>query len=81
MSEYEERRIGSLKVRIDRTLCVGFGDCIEHAPEAFRLDEEDIAVFGSDPQATERERLVQACDLCPVDALVVWDENGDQLVP
>ena len=80
MSDYEDRVVGTLKVRIDRALCVGFGDCVEHAPDAFRLDHEDIAVF-VDRAATECDRLVQACDLCPVDALTVWDEHGNQLVP
>ena len=80
MSDYEDRVVGTLKVRIDRTLCVGFGDCVEYAPDAFRLDHEDIAVFVH-RVTTECDRLVQACDLCPVDALLVWDEHGNQLVP
>lgn len=29
----------------------------------------------------ERERLIDACDVCPVDALIVTDANGKQLVP
>ncbi|MFN2570274.1 MAG: ferredoxin [Gemmatimonadales bacterium] len=79
MSEFEERSIGDLRVRIDRTLCVGFGDCITEAPEAFVLDESGVAVFVQ-PDVVERERLVRACDACPVDAITVW--NGDaQIVP
>ncbi len=37
MALQEDRKIGSLSVRIDRTLCVGFGDCVTEAPEAFQL--------------------------------------------
>ena len=80
MSEQDERIVGTLRVRIDRTLCVGFGDCITEAPEAFVLDEEGIAVFVN-PDAVERERLLRACDVCPVDAITVWDESGAQIVP
>lgn len=80
MAGFEERQVGGLRIRIDRGLCVGFGDCIEAAPEAFRLDEEGVAVF-TGPDAVERERLLSACDACPVDALTVWDETGGQLVP
>jgi ferredoxin len=69
-----------LRVSIDRSLCVGFGDCIEAAPEAFQLDEENIAIF-LDPERVDREQLVRACDACPVDAITVWDEKGEQLVP
>ena len=50
------------------------------APEAFVLDGEGLAVF-KEPERVERERLVAACEACPVDALTVWDETGVQLVP
>ena len=75
-----ERTVAGLRVRIDRTLCVGFGECVTEAPEAFVLDGEDIVVFAH-PEQVERERLIRACDLCPVDALTVWDETGKQVVP
>lgn len=80
MAEFEERQVGGLRVRIDRNLCVGFGDCIEGAPEAFVLDDEGLAVFKA-PDAVERARLLAACDACPVDAITVWDESGAQVVP
>ncbi|HET6361740.1 MAG TPA: ferredoxin [Gemmatimonadota bacterium] len=76
-----ERRIAGLTVRIDRLLCVGFGDCIEAAPESFELDEEGVVVFRSEADAVERERIVRACAACPVDALTVLDEDGSQLAP
>jgi ferredoxin len=80
VSDYEERTVGELRVRIDRTLCVGFGDCITEAPEAFVLDESGTAIF-VDLGAVDRERLLRACDSCPVDAITVWNETGAQIVP
>lgn len=80
MSDIEERLVGALRVRIDRTLCVGFGDCITEAPEAFVLDDAGVAVFVN-PAMVDRERLLRACDACPVDAITVWDEHGVQIVP
>ena len=80
MSDADERVVSGLRVRIDRTLCVGFGDCITEAPEAFVLDESGTAVF-VEPEIVERERLLRACDACPVDAITVWDGEGNQLVP
>ena len=80
MSDVHERTVGDLTVRVDRTLCVGFGDCVQEAPEAFRLDEEEVVVFEA-PEQVERERLLRACDVCPVDALMVFDAGGNQLVP
>jgi ferredoxin len=80
VTDFEERAVGDLRVRIDRTLCVGFGDCVTAAPEAFVLDESGTAVFVN-PGAVERERLLRACDACPVDAITVWNELGAQIVP
>jgi ferredoxin len=80
VSDFEERTFGDLRVRIDRTLCVGFGDCVTEAPEAFVLDESGVAIFVN-PDAVERARLLRACDACPVDAITVWNENGSQIVP
>jgi ferredoxin len=80
VADFEERQVGGLRIRIDRGLCVGFGDCIEAAPEAFRLDGENVAVF-TEPERVERARLVAACDACPVDALTAWDETGAQVAP
>jgi len=80
VAAFEERTFGGLKVRIDRELCVGFGDCVTGAPEAFELDAEGLAVF-KQPEAAPRERLLAACEACPVDAITVWDETGAELVP
>ncbi|MEE9208431.1 MAG: ferredoxin [Gemmatimonadota bacterium] len=71
---------GDLRVEIDRTLCVGFGDCVQAAPETFELDEEDVAVF-KPGAAPDRERLIRACAECPVDAITVIDGEGVTLVP
>ncbi|NIP59471.1 MAG: ferredoxin [Gemmatimonadetes bacterium] len=81
LSDHEERRLGRLTVKIDRLLCVGFGDCIEAAPEAFEFDGEGIATLTNGANGLDEERLLEACDLCPVDALIVLDEDGSQLVP
>lgn len=74
------RRVGDMTVTIDRLLCVGFGDCIEEAPRAFEFDDEGIAIL-TDPEDVERERLLRACEICPVDAITVVDGDGRQVVP
>lgn len=80
MSDIEERVIGGLVVRIDRLLCVGFGDCIDVAPDALVFDEEGIVTFTPAAAQLERERLVAACRICPVDAITVH-EDGEQIAP
>ena len=76
----DERTVHGLRVVIDRDQCVGFGDCVKEAPDGFKLDADTVAVFVT-PDAVERERLLRACDACPVDAITVYDEAGCQIVP
>jgi ferredoxin len=81
MSHVVERRVAGLTVRIDRHLCVGFGDCVDEAPESFEVDGEGIVVVREDPDTAGRERLIRACESCPVDALSVLDDDGRPLAP
>lgn len=80
MSDIEERDVAGLTVRIDRTLCVGFEDCMEDGPALFRLDAEGICTFGDDPDGVGREAVIRACEVCPVDALEVFDGDGTKIV-
>jgi ferredoxin len=80
VADFDERVVAGLRVRIDRTLCVGFGDCVKESPEAFALDDDNVAVFVT-PDAVAREALLRACASCPVDALTVWGDDDRQLVP
>lgn len=79
--DIEERSVANLTVKIDRLICVGFETCCDTAPELFRLDDEGIATFGPDAEAASRERILEACRSCPVDALTVVDSSGATLVP
>lgn len=78
--QFEERTVGDLHLRIDRTLCVSFGDCVDEAAGAFALDGDGVVVFVK-PETVDRDHLVRACAACPVDALTVLDCAGNQLVP
>ena len=73
-------RLG-VTIEIDRELCFGFGDCVDAAPAAFRLDEESKSVV-VDPEAYDLETLVQAAQDCPVDAIFVVDaRTGEGIYP
>jgi ferredoxin len=81
VSHIEERSIGGVTVRIDRTLCVAFETCIDLAPTVFVFDDEGIVTFTRTETDVAREHLIEACRACPVDALVVIDEAGTEIVP
>jgi ferredoxin len=76
-----ERRFGGLTVRIDRDQCIGNQSCIAVAPEVFELDDEQAVAFREDAKLIERQRLIEACQSCPVSALLVIDEEGNEIVP
>jgi ferredoxin len=81
MAEFVERKIGDLTVRIDRATCIGSGNCIKVAPELFQLDSENVVAFQGNVAALEGDRVLEACQVCPVDALIVLDADGNQLIP
>ena len=76
-----EQKFGDLTVRIDRDQCISTANCMRLAEEVFEFDGEDICAFKKDPPVIDRERLLEACRVCPVDALIVLDSDGQQLVP
>jgi ferredoxin len=81
IGDFVERKIRNLTVRIDRALCISTANCMKVAPGAFEFDDETICAFKESPPEIEQERLIDACTVCPVDALIVIDEHGKQLVP
>lgn len=64
-----ERTISGLVIRIDRDSCIGTGACTKAAPEVFELDDRQVVTFTEDPPDIEADRLVDACESCPVFAL------------
>jgi ferredoxin len=67
-----------MKVRVDRDLCVGIGNCVALAPAVFRLDNENKAVV-LNPSAVSEEKLMSAAESCPVSAIILEDGSGNQL--
>lgn len=81
MSDLVERKIGELTIRIDRATCIGSGNCAKVAPGVFELDAEAVAAFTEKRDVAEPEQLLEACRVCPVDALLAISSDGKQLVP
>lgn len=81
MSDTPEREIGGVKVRLNRGGCISTGACVKAAPEVLRLDSRQLVSFAEPPGEVERERLIDACQFCPVGAIEAWDEGGERLAP
>ncbi|RPI75807.1 MAG: ferredoxin [Ignavibacteriales bacterium] len=80
MNDLQEKRISGLLLKIDRSTCIATTNCKKVAPEIFELDEENIISFKGNGDV-DSERLIEACSVCPVNALYVIDKEGNQLVP
>ena len=70
----------SLKVKVDRLLCIGTADCVAIAPNTFELDDESKAVVKKQNGDSD-EKILQAAKTCPVLAIIVEDEKGKQVFP
>lgn len=77
----EERTISGLDIRIDRAQCIGTANCVAVAPEVFEMGDDQIVTFVEEPEDIEPDRLIEACDICPVEALIATDAEGTQIVP
>ena len=69
-----------MRVRVDRDLCIGMGNCVAYAPTVFKLDEENKAVV-LDPSSVDVDTLLEAAESCPENAITVEDDEGRQLYP
>lgn len=81
MSDVVEKNISDVIVKIERTSCIASANCIKVAPEIFELDDENICSFKEPSSETDSEKIKEACSVCPVSALYVFDKDNKQVVP
>ena len=67
-----------MQVRIRRGACCGNAECVEIAPAVFALDSKGKAVV-LDPEAASLEVLLDAAESCPCSAIVVEDDDGNEV--
>ncbi len=68
-----------MRIRLDRTICDGFGVCAKHAPEYFLLDDWGYASLEGAGEVAEgdRDAVMRALLDCPVHAITEWGEHRD----
>jgi ferredoxin len=69
-----------MQVRIRRSACCGNAECVEIAPAVFALDSKNKAIV-LDPDGASLEALLEAAEACPCEAIVVEDDDGNELFP
>lgn len=78
-NERFSKRNGVL-IKVDHDICAGFGECVAVAPDVFALDDKSQSII-VDPEASGLDVLKEAADVCPVSAILLFDENGAQIAP
>lgn len=68
------------KIVVDRNLCIGAASCVAVAPGVFELDSENKAVVYNDKGADD-ETILLAAKSCPTQAILLFDEEGNQVFP
>ena len=69
-----------MRVKIDRALCNGQENCVAVAPSVFRLDGERKAIV-RDVSSVDEDTLWRAAESCTRNAVVLEDDEGNQLYP
>jgi ferredoxin len=69
-----------MKVNVDRDLCIGVSNCVAIAPTVFKLDDKNKAIV-LDPSSVDDDALLEAAESCPGNAIIVEDDEGNQLYP
>jgi ferredoxin len=69
-----------MRIRVDRNLCTGIGNCVAVAPTVFTLDKSNKAVVLK-PESIDEDTLMSAAESCPENAVIIEDDDGNQLYP
>ena len=58
------------EIRVDRSLCMGSGQCLWYAPNTFDQDDNTVAVV-IDQHGDPEEKIQTAVDSCPTQAISI----------
>ena len=56
------------RIKINRSLCTAYAECVGLAPEVFQLGTDNVSVV-VDPEGGDDEMVLDAARACPVDAI------------
>lgn len=75
------KKVRTLTMHINRSLCIGAATCVALAPKAWGLDDEAKAIILPSADEESDQALIDAAKGCPVAAITITDESGKQLFP
>jgi ferredoxin len=67
-----ERKENTMRVSVDKDVCLGAGNCVRTAPDVFDQDEEGfVELLDDNPPSELEEDVLLARRLCPARAITV----------
>jgi len=83
--------MATFKVVLDRAGCIGAGSCVSAFSERWKMNDNDGKVDLIGGETTDKEqvleideheldRMLEAAQSCPVNAIRIIDENGERLI-
>ena len=69
------------RIEIKRDLCISAASCLGVAPEAYELDDENIAVLKDGWDSLPDDILLTSAESCPTKAIYLFDQQGKQIYP
>jgi ferredoxin len=70
--------MSTYRIEIDRSLCSGFGSCVDASSKHFAVDDSGIAA-ALVPETAD-DGILDAAGSCPMGAIAVFDgATGEQL--
>lgn len=74
----KSKKIG--RIYVDRDLCIGAASCVAVAGNVFQLDAENKA-YVTNEKGADDETILLAAQSCPTRAILLFDEEGNQIYP
>lgn len=68
------------RIKVDRDKCQGIGACVGMAPDVFEIDNEGKSVVVN-AEGADDDTVLEAAEACPLEAIILYDENGEQAYP
>jgi ferredoxin len=66
-----------MKIVVDLNRCQGYAQCAFLAPAVFEIHGEEVLLYAPRAPDGERERVRRAAAACPVQAILVEDDDHD----
>jgi ferredoxin len=61
----------TMKIRVDKEICVGDETCVEVCPELFEMEGDVAAAKMENVPKDLEEKVNEAATSCPVDAIII----------